>query len=148
MRSLLIAAVVVPTLAACAVVGGGGTTDSDCESDVSGSENTPVATAAYDQTGTSCNNNEFVDTDLDAYAYPAADDDHTVSLLCTQEGGEGASYELFELIDGEPGIVLSGDCDGVENTSDNNLEGNSYILVIDHPADSAEVAFSVTTYTL
>ena len=139
-RSLLIAAVVVPTLAACAVVGGGGTVETDCDSDVSGSEFTPVATGQYDVPGVACNNNEFVDTDFDAYAYPAADSDLAVAVTCKGDG----RWQLFDVTSGFPTLVDGDNCDGGTQTSDND-PGNRYVLVIEHSLNGQGVEFEVFT---
>jgi hypothetical protein len=140
LTSLLFAALLAPALAACAVVGGGGDAFSDCESDVSGSEVTPVATADYFDEGDSCNNNAFVDTDLDAFAYPAANEDSHVGVFCK---GDGASWRLYDVTGGVPNEINSGDCDGEDHFTLN--VGERYVLVIEYSASSEGAGFSVWT---
>ena len=144
-RSLPVVVMVGTTLAACAAVGGGGDLDSDCDADVSGSELTPVAMSGGASAGVSCNNNEFVDTDLDAFAYSPLFGGPIVEVDCFQEGdeGTGASYRLFQVVNGIPTERLSGPCDGDSETGP-NVEGSRYVLVIEHPASSQLVHFLVT----
>ena len=142
-RALLIAAVLIPSLGACAAVGGGGDVNTDCANDVGGSAVTPVATSFdYGSAGQSCNNNEFVDDDLDAYAYPAAPDTAYVLLHCSQETGTGATFKLYEVVNGVPVQVLSGDCDQAQPFAGND-PGNKYVLVFEHPASSELIEFNL-----
>jgi hypothetical protein len=134
------AAFVALPLTACAAVGGGGGPETDCESDVSGSELTPVATADYGDLGESCTNNQFTDEDLDAWAYPSAPDGDFVGVYCA--GDEDVDWRLFDVTDGTPELVGSGNCDG-DDPAFPTSEGNRYVLVIDHPANSGEVEFEV-----
>ena len=134
------AALALP-LAACAVVGGGGDVSSDCDNDVSGSEVTPVATGQYDVPGVACNNNEYVDSDFDAYAYPAAADDLGVAVICKGD----ARWQLFDVTSGFPTLVDGGNCDGDTHSSPND-PGNRYVLVIEHALNGQGAEFEVFTY--
>jgi hypothetical protein len=147
-RLAVAAAVLALPLAACAAVGGGGTHLSDCDSDVSGSELTPLATGSYVSSSGSCSNNAFGPTDLDAFAYPPSDGDDLVTVVCAIEPGGSASWRLFEVTAGIPIQVDSGVCDNGSLNPSPNSPGTRYVLVISHDTSPSFAEFGVFTEDL